>query len=730
MTHGSIDQVMQLALQNHQAGRLADAEKIYRQVLARQPNQPDALHLLGTIAAQVGRWDMAVELIRRAIAINPVSASYNNSLGNALRGKEMLAEAITAYSQALRLKPDYASAHNNLASALRDKGQLQEAIAAYRRAVLFDPNLAEAHNSLGSALRDNRQFDDAISASRQAVQLKPDFVDAQINLGNALRDNGQIDEAITAYHHAIRIKPDFAQAHYNLGVALYDQGHLDEAIAAYGQALRLKSDYADAYTNMGNALRDKGQFDEALAAYRQALRLKPDLAEAHGNLAIILKDMGQLDEAITACDQAMALKPDSASFHSNLLLIMHYQEHSNPRELAAQSLRWARRYGDPLGHLGTAHANNRAPDRRLKIGYVSPDFGDHPVGRYLLPLLAAHDPEKVEIFCYAQVARSDAVTLQIRGYAHQWRDILRLTDEQAAEQIHRDRIDILVDLAGHTGGNRLLVFARKPAPVQVTWLGYPNTTGLAAMDYRLTDSWADPPGTSDALCRERLIRLPHSAWCYQAPAQSPPLDDSKTVDARPITFGSFNNFSKVTPSMLELWAQILRSTPGSRLLLKAKALSSQTVQQQVRRIMEAGGVASERLELQGWRQSTDEHLTSYRQVDVALDTFPYHGTTTTCEALWMCVPVVTQAGATHVSRVGVSLLSNVGLPELIALDPSEYVRLAVDLAKDAHRLNNLRSGLRQRMLHSPLMDAPRFARDVEAAYRQVWRNWCMSGPEG
>jgi protein O-GlcNAc transferase len=421
---------------------------------------------------------------------------------------------------------------------------------------------------------------------------------------------------------------------------------------------------------------------------------------------------------------AVALKPELQILHSNLLLTLHYDERIDPQVLLTESLQWARRHGDPLKRFGKPHTNDRNPERRLKVGYVSYDFRTHSVSSFLLPLLAAHDPEQIEIFCYSYHPTPDAVTDRIRGYAHQWRNVARSPGTRVAEQIRQDQIDILIDLAGHTYPRQLTVFASKPAPVQVAWLGYPNTTGLDTMDYRLTDAIADPPGASDKLCSEKLIRLPRTAWCYEAPYGNLPLDYKPPSEARPITFGCFNAFPKINRTMLELWATILRSIPASRMLIKAKAMSSQTAQQKVRQVMEGAGIASDRLEMIAWKQSRQEHLSSYQQMDIALDTFPYHGTTTTCEALWMGVPVVTLEGQAHVSRVGVSLLSNMGLSELVAISRADYARIAIQLAGDTNRLNELLSGLRQRMRCSPLMDAPQFARDIERAFREIWRNWC------
>jgi protein O-GlcNAc transferase len=687
MRQGTTDQAMQLAIQHHQAGRLADAEKIYRQVLSQQPGNPGALHLLGVIALQAGRLDAAIELIRQAIAIKPADAGFHNDLGNALRGKGLLDEAVAAYRQVLRLRPGNAQAHSNLGNALYDKGLLDEAIAAYR----------------------------------QALQIGPGLTQTQGNLGNALRDRGLLDEAIAAYREALRLKPDQADTHNNLGNALRDQGLLDEAIAAYRQSLKLKPDYAVAHNNLGIAQRDQGLLDEAIADYRQAVQLKPDYADAHNNLGVALRDQGLLDEAIAACRQAVALNPNSAPFHSNLVLITHYHEGSDPRVLLAESRQWARQHADPLKRLIPTHANDRSPARRLKIGYVSPDFRDHPVGRFLLPLLAAHEPAQVEIFCYAQIAHADAITQRIRGYAHQWRNTVGLTTEQLAEQIRQDRIDVLIDLAAHTGCNRLLVFARKPAPVQATYLAYAGTTGLETIDYRITDPHLDPPGSRDEHYSEKSIRI-ESYWCYQPPIET--LEPTPLPAARSgfVTFGCLNNFCKITPATLQTWRELLAAVPNSRLRLHASPGSHRD---RICRFLRDSGIDSERLTFVA-RLSLAAYMEEYQRIDIGLDPFPYVGGTTTCDALWMGVPVITLCGQTAVSRGGVSILNNVGLPELIADNTGQYVRIAAGLAADLPRLDRLRSGLREKMRLSTLMNAPRFARNIEAAYRRMWQNWCAS----
>jgi protein O-GlcNAc transferase len=689
MTPSAIEQAIQIACRHQQEGRWAEAEQIYRQVLVEQPENSVALRLLGTLARQMGRLNEAVDLIGRAI----------------------------------RIRPQDAYAHNNLGNALKTMGRVDEAIASYRAATGFKPDYAEAHYNLGIVLQNTGKIDQAIASYRQTIRLKPDLAAAHNNLGSALKATGHLDQAIESYRKAIGLKADYAEAHFNLGNALHEMGGSDQAIESYRQAIRLKPGFIEAYCNLGSTLKETAQFDEAVACIAEAIRLRPDLPEAHNNLGSALDNLGQIDEAIAAYRQALGLKPTDAAVHSNLLLALVKQPAGDPRGLLVESRQWDRQHAEPLKKSIQPHPNARDPGRRLRIGYVSPDFREHSVSRFVLPLLAAHDREAIEVFAYAQVPIADKMTARLKSHCDAWRDIAGLSDERVAETIRQDQIDILIDLAGHTSHNRLLVFARKLAPVQATWLGYPGTTGLSAMDYRLTDGQADPPGLTDGFCSEQLIRLPRTGWCFQPPDDAPAVSELPAIAKQHVTFGSFNNLAKVNESTLKLWAKILHLAPGARLLLKSKALGNASAQQRVRKVMAEAGVEPDRIELLGWVAASD-HPAHYGRVDIALDTYPYHGTATTCESFWMGVPVVSLAGESHVSRVGVSLLSSVGLAELIARTPEEYVKIAVGLAGDLPRLAEMRRGLRSRMEASVLMDGPSFARDVEAAYRQMWRNWC------
>jgi len=753
--HLNLQQQFDSALSHHQAGRLAEAEAAYRRILSADPNDADALHLLGVIANQTGRNDEAIDLIGRAVELDPEYAEAHFNLGNALAergdldraiasyGKAIqltpayveahlnlgdvllkagrLDEAIASFQQAVRLKPDYAKAHNNLGSALAEKGRHDEAIAAYRRAIELKPDFAEAHNNVGKPLQETDRLDDALASYRRAIQLKPDFAEAYSNLGNVLSHMGQLDDAITAYRHAIRLKPDFAGPQNNLGNALRDKGQLDEAIVAYRHAIWLKPDFAEAHSNLGAAMAAKGQFNDAIAAYRQAIRLKPDYAEAHTNLGKASKDTGQFDEAIASYRQAMRLNPDLAETHSNLLYTLHFHPGFDARMILEEHRLWNQQHAQPLRKFIQPHADNRDPDRRLHIGYVSPDFRDHVVGQNLLPLLREHDHRQMEIFCYSNVLRPDALTDQLRGYADVWRSIVGLSDSRAADLIRQDRIDVLVDLTLHSANNRLLVFARKPAPVQVTYLGYCSTTGLETMDYRLSDSHLDPSDSDLPLYSEQTIHLPETYWCYNPRGPTPQPSPPPALANGYVTFGCLNNFAKVSPS-LDLWAQILQSVPRSRLIVHSHPGPHLDA---VRERFAGKGVSADRLEFAG-RQPWPEYLRTYARIDIALDPFPWGGGITTCDALWMGVPVVSLVGRTAVGRGGTSILANVGVPELIARTQDQYVDIATHLAGDLPRLAELRRTLRPRMEASPLMDAPRFARNVESVYREMWKHFISS----
>jgi predicted O-linked N-acetylglucosamine transferase (SPINDLY family) len=511
-----------------------------------------------------------------------------------------------------------------------------------------------------------------------------------------------------------------AEAYGYLGHILLDCGHLDGAIAAYGEHVRLKPNDPAAQSNLGVALRAKGRLDEAIAAHRAAIRLRPGNAEAHYNLGNVLKDVGQIDGAVAAFRRAAELKPNFAQARSNLIYALQFDPACDASELREECRRWDRELAGPRSDR--AYSNDRNSQRRLRVGYVSPDFREHCQSLFTIPLLSNHDRQKFEVFCYSYVVRPDTVTDRIRGLADGWRQIEGITDLEAAGLIRRDKIDILVDLTMHMAGGRLGIFAQEPAPVQAAWLAYPGTTGLEAMDYRITDPHLDPPGQAEPYS-ERSIRLAETFWCYDPLCEE---IDSGPVPASMngfITFGSLNNFCKVNAGVLQLWRRVLKAVPRSRMMILCPEGRHR---ESVLGIFDVEGVERERVELVTPR-GRQAYLELYRRIDVGLDTFPYNGHTTSLDSYWMGVPVVTLAGRTVVGRAGVSQLNNLGLPELIAATAEEFVDIAAQLAADRARIEELRRTLRARMRASPLMDGVRFARNIEAAFREMWREWSGGG---
>ena len=550
-------------------------------------------------------------------------------------------------------------------------------------------------------------------------------IHAALDSAKRLHQAGRLQDAQSLYRQILSRQPDHPDALHLLGVIQFQQAQPNAAMELICRAIALDPGRPEFHCNLGVVLADVGRASDAIAAFQHALDLRPLYPEAHHNLGNSLRDMGLMDQAIAHYRQVLAIPPGDVESHHNLVYAMHFIP-GDPAAVFQEHLNWNRIHAQPLAGQIPRHSNDAAPDRRLKIGYVSPDFRQHSVGFFLLNLLANHDPAAVEVFCYSDAARPDAATARFQQAAHHWKPVVGVADAQLAQIIIQDQIDILVDLAGHTAGNRLLVFARKPAPIQVSYCGYPDTTGLATMDYRFTDAYADPPGTTEQFHSEQLVRLPRCFLCYAPPADGPEVGPVPAAAGGRITFGSFNSISKLSDATVAMWSAVLSAVPNSRLMIKSQGLAGAPARQQVLERFAARGIAADRLELHGRIASPAGHLELYHQIDIALDTYPYHGTTTSCEAMWMGVPVVTLAGKTHASRVGVSLLSNVGLEQLIAQTPEQYVQIAADLAKDLAALSVLRSALRSRLAASPLLDGSGLAREVEAAYRVMWKQWCES----
>ena len=633
-----------------------------------------------------------------------------------------LAEAQQIYRQILATRPEIVEVRNDLGVLLEASGRPEQAMVEYRTVLAARPQFAESWNNLGNLLMASSRLDEAIDCFDKALAARPQFVQAASNLGIAHKRAGNMQDAIRWFTEAIRLDPHNAEGHDLLGGALAASGRVDGAIAEYRQALAIAPDMPAALYNLATSLHEKDEIQGAITLYRRALAIRPDFVQARANLATALKSAGQIEEAIDAYRQALSVSADPV-IADNLLLAIHFHPDYDPRRIREDHARWNEQFARPLRGSIRPHHNERSPDRRLRIGYVSPDFRTHPVGRFLLPLFAKHDHGSYEVVCYSDVRQPDELTERLKACADLWRETTRLSDDALAERVREDQIDVLVDLTMHLEYNRLFAFARKPAPVQVTYLAYCSTTGLETMDYRLSDPYLDPLGMDESIYIERTVRLPRTYWCYPAPAPEVTVGNLPAAFAGFVHFACLNNYAKVTRQTWGLWYEVLRAVPGSTLTVFAPHGEHRRL---AREAMAGAGLDPQRLQFVAM-SSMEAYLRLYQRFDIALDPIPYAGGTTTCDALWMGVPVVSMTGKTAVSRAGLSILSNAGLAELVASDAGQYVRIAAGLAGDVSRLAGLRATLRERMRASPLMDGPGFARDFEGALRQMWKEWCISG---
>ena len=542
-----------------------------------------------------------------------------------------------------------------------------------------------------------------------------------LHIAAQLQQTGQIPAAKMVFELIVAADADHADALFFLGVTSHQLGQSAQGIDFMRRAIALQPNNRLYHFNFGIINAEMGDTDAAIEAYERSIQIQPT-ADACNNCAGLLLNQGRLDEALELFRRGSELNPDDIDQQSNFLYTLSYKLHPNVREIFNWHKQFGQRHERAIAPMPPrARIDGARADQRLRIGYVSADFRQHAVAHFIEPVLAAHDAKRFETFCYYNYPVGDAVTLRFEKLAHHWRVISNRSDEDVANMIRADGIDILVDLAGHTPLNRLRVFARKPAPVQASWIGYSSTTGLTRMDYRITDTISDPIGVTDDLYTEKLIRLPDTFSCFQPLTNSPDVGALPATQSGHVTFGSFNNFIKMTQEVLQTWAHILQCVPTSTLLLKYRSFEAEKIRALVLAAFAKHGVLPARIHFLG-SDDYHTHLRAYHQVDIALDTFPHNGDTTTCDALWMGVPVVVNTGVNHVGLMGASRLRSVGLEDLVARDNDHFVDIACALANDVPRLEKLRATLRETMKASPLMDAPRFTRNLEAAYENMWAN--------
>jgi len=755
MTNPS-DQLLAQAESLSQGGRMRDAYEVYQQVLAVDAENFQALRAVGMMEIQRQQLQPGVALLRRAAQLQPNHASTHYELGRALYMQGDLHAAVRAFDAALAAAPDYAEAYNARGIMLSTLGQREEAGASFRKAIAINPQYAGAHNNLGNEQLMAKQFEEALSSFDRALAAQPNFANACNGRGNALLSLSRYDEALASFERAVVLEPKFAEAWSGHGNALAGLRRHDDALASYARALALDPSYFDVFENQGNTYLYLKRYQESLACYRRMLAIKPGNPQTLCNIGEALMQMGRHGEALKTFEEVLAARPDFETAHTgkarallmlgrhreaiegfekiialypenpdllqSLLFNLNYMDSIPASEVFAWHKQFGERYETPLMPAWRPHANAPDPDRALRVGFVSGDLRHHPVGYFMENVLANLPKTSLHLMAYANQIRDDEVSDRLRPHFEVWRNIRNLTDDEVANQIRADGIDILVDLSGHTKANRLLVFARKPAPVQVTYLGYFTSTGLKSIDYFLVDRWQAPEG-EPLYYTETPYRLPGHHLCFTPPKLDIPVGPLPAGANGYVTFGNFNMLAKMNDAVVATWSEILKAVPGSRLFLKSEQLDGEDVAASVQRRFAALGIGGDRLTLEG-KSPYDAYLASYHRVDIALDPYPYNGGTVTIQALWMGVPVLTLRGDCHVGRNGTSILSALEMPEWVAQNEAEYVARAAQLAGDLESLADLRGRLRDRLVTSPLCDAPRFAHDLEAAFRAMWQAWC------
>lgn len=759
----AMEQSLKLAVEHHTGGRLAEAEALYRQVLQADPDQPVALHLLGVLAHQTGHNGAAVELISKAISIKPDYPEAHNNLGLSLQGQGQLDGAAASYQRAISLKPDYPEAHNNLGNAALQLGQTQGAVESYRQAIAIKPDYLKAHNNLGLALRDLGKLDQAIESYHKAIAIKPDYHEALSNLGNALADQGKLEQAVACLNKAIAANPAHPAAHNNLGLVWLNMGKVDQAEASFHAALAINPNDAPAHNNLGLALQSRGHQQQAAGQFSKAIAINPNDAQAHNNLGNAYKELGQLEEAIAAYRQALNVQPQNQHAAVNLL---HQLRHAcawpeieaihnsvnaftkraiqakGPITLSpfdsvissddvAENLAVARsrsrQIAARMSGLKTNFEFSRQQKTPITIGYLSSDFQNHATAHLMLSLFKLHDRDHFRVISFSY-GQDDGTPYRqtIINDSDQFVDLQNADHRQAAQAIHGAGVDILIDLKGHTQNSRLEICAARPAPLQVSYLGFPGTSGADFMDYIITDRVVTP--ADQAPCySERFVYLPH---CYQVNDQQQEISRAAISRAdfglpeNAFVFCSFNSNFKIEPLIFQVWMALLKQVSGSVLwLYKSNELALANLKNQA----QSQRVDPDRL-IFASHLPKDQHLARHQLADLALDTRLCGGHTTTSDALWAGLPVVTMIGCHFASRVSASLLGAVGLPELIVEDLDAYEVLALKLSQHPEQLENLKTKLALNRLSQPLFDTRRFVKNLERAYRSMWDTYVSGQP--
>ena len=707
------------------ANRVEDAIASYRRTLEVQPDYIEALNGLTTTLRANGRVDELLEIIRSYLNYKPDSPEAHKNLGVALLDAKLFAEALPCFAEAIRLSPNFIDAFLSKGLCYQLMGRLEEACLCNRDAYTIAPESSDVCSSLGNVLLLQENFSEAESIFRHALALPSAPAKAYCDLGNVLQVTGRLDEAIENYRKALAIDPNFAGAYSALAGALKNHGQPDAALQAYTRAIELDPLLCQAHNNLGVIFQEVGLLSNSEASFLRALDIKPDFGEASLNLSVTYAGQARFDEAMICIRRAVALLPDDPKALSCLLFLQNYMNDLPPNRLLDEARLFGALVERKASRIFNEWPNAPQQTRTLRIGFVSADLYEHPVGHFLESVVYEMHKEHshcFELFAYSNSFVFDVLSERLKENCTGWRSIRGVCDSMACEMIRDDQVDILIDLSGHTHNDRLALFASKPAPIQMTWLGYFATTGVAAIDYLIADPWTLPE-SFEVCFTEKIVRLPETRLCFTPPKVLVGVNLLPALKNGYITFGCFNTLTKMTDQVVELWSQILKETNNSRLVLRSHLLNDTVVQQKTLERFLVHGIDASRISLEK-SVPRREYLAAYNDIDIALDPFPYCGGTTTVEALWMGVPVLTLAGSNFLSRQGVGLLMNSGLPEWVASDCEDYVLRAVKHASDYEYLGQLRQGLRKQVLSSAIFDASRFSAYFSDCLRSVWCEWC------
>ncbi|KAK8953261.1 putative UDP-N-acetylglucosamine--peptide N-acetylglucosaminyltransferase SPINDLY [Platanthera guangdongensis] len=721
-------------------GRLLEAAESYQKALKVDPSYRLAAECLAVVLTDIGtslklagNTEAGIQKYCEALNVDSRYAPAYYNLGVVYSEMLQFDLALSCYEKAAMERPMYAEAYCNMGVIYKNRGDLETAIACYERCLAVSPNFEISKNNMAIALTDlgtkvkiEGDISQGVELYKKALCYNWRYADAMYNLGVAYGELLKFDMAIVFYELALHFNPQCAEACNNLGVIYKDRDNLDKAVECYQMALSIKPNFSQSLNNLGVVFTVQGKIDAAAGMIEKAITANPSYAEAYNNLGVLYRDAGNINLAIEAYEKCLEIDPDSRNAGQNRLLAMNYINEGSDNKLFEAHREWGSRFMRQYQQY-TSWDNPKLMERPLIIGYVSPDYFTHSVSYFIEAPLSYHEYSKYQVVVYSAVVKADAKTCKFKERVLKkgglWRDIYGIDEKKVAKMVREDKVDILVELTGHTANNKLGTLSCRPAPIQVTWIGYPNTSGLPSVDYRISDSFADP----DTTCQmqiEELVRLPECFLCYTPSPEAGPVCPTPALSNGFITFGSFNNLAKITPKVLEVWARILSAVPNSRLIVKCKPFCCDSIRQRFLLILEKQGVEPLRVDLLPLILLNHDHMQAYSLMDISLDTFPYAGTTTTCESLYMGVPCVTLAGSVHAHNVGVSLLNNVGLAHLVAKTEDEYVGMAVKLASDVSALSELRMSLRELMLKSPLCDGSKFTKQLESLYRSMWHRYC------